>query len=141
MKRIQYRDVLPVEAGAGAFGSFEDFGYGEKAFVVDKAAECIEPDVPLAYVEMAVHAAAQLLLAVVDVKCPDFLNADKAIEFPQRPIVTFPGPHIISRRERVARVQAHTDTVRVSDSFQYCGQLFKSPAEAASLARRVFQQD
>jgi hypothetical protein len=140
-KGAECGEVHEVFLYAGAFGSLEYFGNGQESPVAEQKTESVEPDASLADMEVTIHAAAQILFAVIDVKSLYLPDADQSVEFAHRPCVCFLGADIVSCRKQVARIETHTGAIRIPRFFQERRKVFKSMAKTAPLSGSILQQE
>lgn len=116
-QRSKPAKIDPVEvcaASVDALGRFEDEGDVAEARVVDEVSEAGFPDASLADVLVAIDAAAQLALRVVDVNATDVGNADGSFDLRGQRRVIFLRAKVVPGREQMTRVQADAQATRVA---------------------------
>ena len=138
---MERREVHQVFFDSGAFGGLQNFRYGGKSPVVDQETESIEPNESLADMEMPIHAATELFLAIVHMKSQYPLNTDEAVEFPNRFGVSLLRPDFVAGRKQMTRVQADARPIRISYFLKDGRQVLEPVPQATPLAGGVFQKD
>ena len=103
-------------------------------------AERLEPELPLADVLVPIDSAAQLALAVVEVKGFHELDADGAIELAHRGSIFLLRMQRVAGGKDVARVEAHAHAIRIFRALQDRGQVLEPPAQVRALPGRILQQ-
>src|SRR3990170_997202 len=81
--------------------------------VVHEEREEVGPDPALADVLVPVEVAPEVPLGVVQVERPDPPQADRRVDPPEEVLVPVPRADVVPRCERVARVHAHPEAIRV----------------------------
>src|SRR5436190_16985156 len=105
----KHRQILLVLGIICALWGFEHFGEAGEALVVHYEAERFQAECALAYVFVAVNPAAQSLLRVVHVDCPQLVEANYAIEVLNHLLVLVLVREVVARRQQMACVPAYAD--------------------------------
>lgn len=104
-------------------------------------AEALFSDLPLADAGVPVDARAKLFHRIVDVEGVEVLEADDPVEFLERLFPLFRGSDIVACGEDVAGVDADADRNFMMEAAEDEGEVLKTVADAASLARGRLKED
>src|SRR5579864_6584364 len=82
-----------------------------EARVVEHASESVTPEMPFADMLVAVDPRMERLQRVVNMKRDDAANANVAMQFVERALVTFVAAQIVSRRKRMLGVETQAQAL------------------------------
>src|SRR6266849_1963566 len=134
----QGRDLLGVGSLAGAW-DLEDEGHSVEPRLVQEGAKAVVADLPGADVGMPVAVGAQAGDRVVAVDDVDVLQAHYLVQLVDGLAHGFRAALVVARRERVARVEAHADTL-VLQLRHHHRDLLEPRADASAEARVVLDE-
>jgi hypothetical protein len=109
--------------------------------VVDDSAERVETEAPLPDMLVAIDAAAERFLRVVQVKHLQAIESHQTSELFECRRVAFGRTDVIAGRDQVTRVQADADAAMVVHLGDDHRELLERRAERGALTGRVLQQD
>ena len=103
--------------------------------------KALQSDAALSNVLMPILSASKLALAVVQVDRLQVGKPDDFVELSHALLVRFLAADVISRREHVASVQAHTDAGLVRDAVNDHLELLKTAPHGVSLPSSIFKKN
>src|SRR5712691_510475 len=128
-ERTKRGDIDPIRLGLDGLRRLQQFRDPREPRIVEHEGEGVQSELTFPDVLVPVDAAAEELLRVVQMKRADVRDADVPIELLDRPFVSVPRPDVITRREDVASVDAHSDARAVVDAREHFSQLIERAPE------------
>jgi len=121
-----------------ALWRFQHHRHIGKARIVDDQTESVQPNVTLADVFVAVFAAAQIELAVVEVETFELFQADIFVESLHHDGVILSVAEIIAGSQHMAGIEADANPIRLGASFTNGAELLEAVAQvfANAIARK-----
>jgi hypothetical protein len=112
-----------------------------EARVVQQSAKGLHPEAALADVLMTIHAAAARSLRIVQMKCPDPIQAHNPIERLESRRVATLGTDVVTCGQKVARIETDTDTRGSIEMFEDRREVLESVSQIRPLAGGVLEED
>src|SRR5689334_1789109 len=100
-----------------------------------------EADLAAADVFVPIDARTEILLAVVEMKGLDAIEADRVVELAKRAQILFALGEGIARGEQVAGIDADAQSLVLRHPLNHGRELLEAASQAGALSRRGFQQD
>src|SRR2546428_360241 len=110
-----------------------------EALFVHQETKRLLPELPLPDIRVPVEFRSEVAHRIVQVERADPTESDGLLDRPKERLVAVPRPEVVARGERMARVDADPETVRMGRAFHDLGELLKPIANDRSRARGVLQ--
>src|SRR6267143_2534041 len=110
-----------------------------EALFVHQETKRLLPELPLPDIRVPVELRSEVAHRIVQVERADPTESDGLLNRPKERLVAVPRPEVVARGERMARVDADPETVRMGRAFHDLGELLKPIADDRPRARGVLQ--
>src|SRR2546422_2141855 len=143
-RRVRPRDegpqrlqVPPIPGiGPGELEAAREFP--ESLFVHEETKRLL-PELPFPDIRMAVELRSEVAHRIVQVERADPTESDGLVDRPEERLVAVPRPEVVARGERVARVDADPEAVRMGRAFHHLGELLEPIPDDRARSRGVLQ--
>src|SRR2546422_2273710 len=112
--------------------------FPETLFVHEETKRLL-PELPFPDIRMAVELRSEVAHRIVQVERADPTESDGLVDCPEERLVAVPRPEVVARGERVARVDADPEAVRMGRAFHHLRELLGPIAEDRARSRGVLQ--
>src|SRR5712692_286406 len=133
-ERLQIPPVARV--GPGKLEAARDF---PEALLVHEESERLLPELPFPDVRVAVELRSEVAHRIVQVERPDPPESDGFVDGPEEAVVAVPRPEVVARGERMARVDADAEAIRVRRTLHHLRELLEPISDHGPRTRRVLQ--